>query len=314
MRILFIDKVHPFLWESLSAAKHDCMEGYELSYEQVMKMIPELNGLVIRSRIPIDRKLIDAGRHLKFIARAGSGMESIDVDFAEQNNIACLNAPEGSRDGVGEQAVGMMLSLMHNINRADMQVRTGRWEREGNRGIELSGKTVGIIGFGNMGSAFAEKLSGFGCRILAYDKYKKAFGNSWVKESNMEDIFEHADIVSIHLPLTSESEGLVNGDFISRFRKKIIIINTARGGCLNTNDLVARMQSGKVIGACLDVIEYEEPSFGSMNTDLWKKEKAWQYLVNSDRVVLTPHIAGLTEESNEKIARVLSDKILRLKD
>jgi len=313
MKILFIDKVHPYLWESLTKAGHDCMEGYALSYDKVMTMIPSMNGLVIRSRIMIDQKLIDAGKQLKFIARAGSGMESIDVDYAEKHNIACLNAPEGSRDAVGEQAIGMLLSLFHNINRADKQVREGKWVREGNRGMELSGKTVGIIGYGNMGSAFAEKLSGFNCGILAYDKYKSEFGDSMVKESTMEEIYEQADIVSIHLPLTEETTNLVNSDFISRLRKKIIIVNTARGGCLNTDDLVAAMQSGKVLGACLDVIEYEEPSFGSMNTDEWKKVDAWQYLVNSERVILTPHIAGLTEESNEKIAQVLSEKISKLK-
>jgi D-3-phosphoglycerate dehydrogenase / 2-oxoglutarate reductase len=310
MKILFIDTCHPFLFNSLKSDGYDCVEGYKLSYDDTVSVIHDFDGLVIRSRIQVDKNLLMKAVKLKFIARAGAGMESIDVDFALSRNITCINSPEGNRDAVGEHATGMLLSLMNNLNRADRQIRNGEWMREANRGHELQGKTVGIIGYGNMGSSFAEKLQGFGCKILAHDKYKKGFGNEYVRESSLQEIFDHADVLSIHVPLTPETEFFVDDDFINKFRKDIFLINTARGKCVKTDDLVKNMKSGKIAGACLDVIEYEDLSFEKFSGQSdFINQTSWQYLINSDNVMLSPHIAGWTVESLEKIARVLHEKI-----
>lgn len=313
MKILFIDTCHPLLFESLIADGHFCIEGYNFSYDEVSKMMPELNGIIIRSRIQLDRNILDKAENLLFIARAGAGMESIDVGFAESKNIKCINSPEGNRDAVGEHATGMLLSLLNNLNRADQQVRKGAWIREENRGHELQGKTVGLIGFGNMGSSFASKLQGFDCKILAYDKYKKGFGNNSVNECKLGNIFELADVLSIHVPLTAETEYFINDDFISKFKKSFYFINTSRGKCVLTDDLVKNMKSGKIIGACLDVIEYEDLSFEKISgSNSFINNPSWQYLISSDNVILSPHIAGWTFESHEKIAKVLVGKIREL--
>ncbi len=308
MKILFIDTCHPVLINSLKKDGHDCVEGYDFSYEQILNEIRNSHGVVIRSRILLDKKILGEAKELIFIARAGAGMECIDVNYASGKNIACLNSPEGNMDAVGEHALGMLLSLMNNLNRADRQVRGGEWIREANRGHELQGKTVGIIGYGNMGSAFASKLKGFGCKVLAYDKYKKDFGNSDVRECRLQEIFNEADVLSIHVPLTSETEFFINSDFIGKFKKDFYFINTARGKCVMTDDLVKSLQSEKILGACLDVVEYEETSFERFS-DGWKSNPSWYYLLNSDKVILTPHIAGWTFESHEKIAKVLYEKI-----
>ena len=247
---------------------------------------------------------------LKFIARAGAGMENIDVAYAESKGIKCLHAPEGNKDAVAEQTIGMLLGLFNNLFKANKEVREGKWIREGNRGVELMGKTVGIIGYGNMGSAFAERLKGFGANVLVYDKYKKGFGTDFIKETSLEEIFKNADVLSLHTPLTAETNYLINDSFINKFSKNIYIINTARGKCLNTSDLVKNLKSGKVLGTCLDVLEYEMVSFEALDTK--QLPEAFQYLIQSDKVVLSPHIAGWTNESNEKIARVLAEKILSL--
>jgi D-3-phosphoglycerate dehydrogenase len=313
MKVLFIDTVHPLLINSLRENGHECIEGYNLSREEINNNISSFDGIVIRSRLIIDKELIDNAAGLKFIARAGAGMENIDVAYAGSKNIFCLNSPEANRDAVGEHAVGMLLSLMNNLNRADRQVRNKQWIREGNRGHELKGRTVGIIGCGNMGSAFAEKLRGFGCTILAYDKYRSGFGNEFIQESTLEDLQQYSDIVSLHVPLTKETDNFVNDYFISAFNKNIYVVNTARGKCVNTRDLVKNIKSGKITGACLDVIEYEDTSFESLgNNDMFEKEEM-KFLIDSDRVILSPHIAGWTFESNEKIAEILFQKIIELK-
>jgi D-3-phosphoglycerate dehydrogenase len=311
MKIVFIDSCHPILISSLRSEKHDCVEAYGFSLSELIKVIHDADGIVIRSRVKLDREILSKCERLKFIARAGAGMESIDVNYAAERNIQCLNSPEGNRDAVGEHAVGMLLSLLNNLNRADRQVRNGEWIREGNRGYELQGKTVGLIGYGNMGSGFAEKLSGFDCKVLAYDKYKNNFGDGEVKECSMHELFDATDILSLHVPLTKETAYLVNDDFLSRFRKNIYLVNTARGKCINTDDLVKNLKSGKVVGACLDVIEYEDLSFEKFSITNIKENPSWQYLVNSDNVILTPHIAGWTYDSHEKIARVLVEKIVK---
>lgn len=312
MKILFIDTCHPILIESLRDDGHDCIEAYDLSREKILEIIKDVEGIVIRSRIQLVKILLDQAINLKFIARAGAGMECIDVEFAKSKNIACLNSPEGNMDAVGEHAVGMLLSLLNNLNRADIQVRSGGWIRENNRGHELQGKTVGLIGYGNMGSAFASKLKGFDCKVLAYDKYKKNFSNDFVKESSPQQIYDDADILSIHIPLTNETEYLIDNVFISKFRKNIYFINTARGKCVRTDDLVKNIKSGKILGACLDTVEYEDLSFEKFSTKDIAENPSWQYLISSDKVILTPHIAGWTVESLEKIARVLYGKIQKL--
>ena len=313
MKILFIDTCHPLLFESLITDGHQCIEGYNLSYEEVSKMMPEVNGIIIRSRIQLDKEILEKAENLLFVARAGAGMESIDVGFAESKNIKCINSPEGNRDAVGEHATGMLLSLMNNLNRADQQVRKGEWIREENRGHELQGKTVGLIGFGNMGSSFASKLQGFDCNILAYDKYKIGFGNTLVREAGMQEILNEADILSIHVPLTDETEYFIDDSLLNSFKKKIYFINTSRGKCVRTDDLVKNIKTGKVLGACLDVIEYEDLSFEKISgQSIFFENPSWQFLIKSEKVILSPHIAGWTFESNEKIAKVLVGKIREL--
>lgn len=312
MKILFIDSNHPLLHETLIKAGHTCDLNYSWTKDEIVNNIHLYDGVVIRSKIKITKEVIDKATKLKFIARAGAGMENIDVAYAESKGIKCLHAPEGNKDAVAEQAIGMLLALFNNLFRANQEVREGKWIREANRGVELMGKTVGIIGYGNMGSAFTERLKGFGVNVLVYDKYNppKADGNDFIKETTLEEIFKNADVLSLHVPLTDETNYLINDTFINKFSKNIYIINTARGKCLNTSDLVKNLKSGKVLGACLDVLEYEMVSFEALDTK--QLPEAFQYLIKSDKVVLSPHIAGWTHESNEKIARVLAEKILNL--
>jgi D-3-phosphoglycerate dehydrogenase len=306
-KILFADSNHPALHEILIAKGFQCDLFWDKPVEELIRIIPEYHGIVIRSRFKITKEIIDTAVNLECIGRAGAGMENIDVPYAEKKGIRCVHAPEGNRDAVAEQAVGMLLALFNNMLRADKEVRLGKWLREQNRGEELKGKTVGIIGYGNMGSAFAERLRGFSCKALVYDKYKKGFGNEFIIESSLQDLFNEADVISLHTPLTDETHYMLNDAFFCSFKKNIYVINTARGKCLNTADLVKNMQSGKVKGACLDVLEYEAVSFEHI--DFEKLPEPFKYLIASDKVVLTPHIAGWTHESNEKIATVLANKI-----
>ena len=306
-KILFIDSNHPTLHETLMQKGFQCDLFWDKSNAELIKLIPDYDALVIRSKFKITKEIIDSAPQLKCIARAGAGMENIAVEYAEGKGIHCVHAPEGNRDAVAEHAMAMLLNLFNNIHRADREVRLGKWLREENRGVELGGKTVGIIGYGNTGSAFAQRLSGFNCKVLAYDKYKFGFGNNFITESKLEDLFQEADIVSLHTPLTEETINFINDKFIHNFKKNIYIINTARGKSLVIEDLVKNMKSGKVLGVCLDVLEYEATSFENMNFDSLPKDM--QYLITSDKVILTPHIAGWTYESNVKIASVLADKI-----
>ncbi len=314
MNILFVDTVHPLLEISLREAGHICIDGSSLNREELLEKVSSCEGVVIRSRIRIDRNFLENARRLKFIARAGAGMENIDVEAAHEMGVICLNAPEGNRDAVAEHAVGMILSLFNNMNSADREVREGNWHRESNRGHELKGKVVGLIGYGNTGSAFANKLRGFECEILAYDKYKNGFSNDFVIESDLQRIFESADILSLHIPLTDETEFLVNDRFIRNFKMNIWIINTSRGKCLRIDELVYQMKEGKVLGACLDVLEYEDRSFEKFDIRHSNIQKldTWQYLVQSNRVILSPHVAGWTFESHERISAVLFEKISKL--
>lgn len=308
--ILFIDSVHPSLQNELEAKGINCHLQYEWSREKIGEELHKFEGVVIRTRIKLDKEMIDKGTKLMFIARAGSGMENIDVEYAEKKGIRCLNAPEGNRDAVGEHTLGMLLCLLNKVVNADREVRKGVWLREENRGTELQGKTVGIIGYGNMGSAFAQRLRGFDCSILSYDKYKKNYSDGYIHECTMSDIFEKADVLSLHLPLTDETQFMVNRSFIDRFKNDFYLINTSRGKIVNTADLVAGIKTGKIKGACLDVLEYEELSFENLNAHEMPDD--FQYLVHSEKVVLTPHIAGWTHESNVKIAWTLARKIIEI--
>lgn len=314
MKILFIDSAHSALKKELEKNNFSCYEDFTSSKEEIEKNISSYQGIVLRSRFTIDKKFIDcflsSEPGSKFIARVGAGMEHIDVAYAEKKNIKCINSAEGNSNAVAEHTLGMLLNLLNNICKANTEVKNGKWLREFNRGIELDGKTIGIYGYGNTGSAFAKKLKGFDVKILAFDKYKKGFGNSFVKESSPEKIAGQADILSLHLPLTDETSYLVNDGFLSAFRKSIYLINTSRGPIVKTEDLVKNMQSGKILGACLDVIEYEEGSFEFIQAEARsQKPEALQYLLNSNKVILTPHIAGWSFESSEKMAKILAEKI-----
>ena len=307
-KILFIDSNHARLHEMLMEQGFQCDLFYDKPADELKRLIPQYDGIVLRSKFKITKEIIDSAPNLKCIGRVGAGMENIDVEYAEKKGIICLNSPEGNRDAVAEHALGMLLNLFNNISKANTEVRNGKWLREENRGIELCGKTVGIIGYGNMGIAFAQRSQGFGVKILAYDKYKTNFGNVFVKESTLQEIFEQADVLSLHTPLTEETRYLINDAFIHNFRKNIYIINTARGKSLHTADLVKNIKTGKVLGACLDVLEYEAVSFEGLENN--EMPEAMQYLLKSDKVILTPHIAGWTHESSVKLAEFLAQKII----
>jgi D-3-phosphoglycerate dehydrogenase len=307
-KVLFVDTVHPYLWNELEKEGYQCVEGYSLSKEQIIQQNIDLHGIVIRSRFKLDAHFIDHFKDLKFIARAGSGMENIDSDFAQTKNIHCFNAAEGNKQAVAEHALGLLLSLFNNLKKADQEVRKGIWNREENRGLELSGKTVGIIGYGNNGSALAKVLSGFDTKVLAYDKYKTNYAPKYAIESDMQTIFEQADILSLHIPLTEETELLVNTKFLSQFKKSIYLINTSRGKCVDTEALVKNLNSGKVLGACLDVLEYEKSSFENLSDS-----ETLTQLFESEKVILSPHVAGWTKESKLKLAQVLLQKIKSIK-
>lgn len=308
IRVLSLDSNHHSLLETLREKGYHCDEDEHSTKEEIMAKLADYDVLIIRSRFKLDKTFLDAGTNLKCIARAGAGMENIDVEYAESKGIRCVHAPEGNRDAVGEQAIGMLLALMNNLCRADHEVRSGTWKREENRGYELQGKTVGIIGYGNMGSAFAQRLRGFDVRVLAYDKYKSGFGNEFVAESTLEEIFANADVLSLHIPLTEETRYLVDDSFLAQFKKPIWLINTARGKVLDTAALVRAIEKAHVRGACLDVLEYESVSFEKL--DAASLPEPFQYLIRSEKVILSPHIAGWTFESHRKIAEALARKII----
>ena len=307
-RVLVTDKTHPILCEKLQAAGYHCDVQADLSYNELLEVINNYDALVVRSKVEIDRNFLDNTHTLKCIGRVGAGMETIDVEYAEQKGIRCLNSPEGNRDAVGEHALGMLLALFNNMVRANNEIRTGLWKREANRGLEIKGKTIGIIGFGNMGSSFAKRLRGFECNIISYDKYKKNYAPEYVEEVELDELFERADVVSFHVPLTAETHYMADADFFNSFSKPIYLINTARGAVVKTVDLVSGMQSGKVLGVALDVIEYENMSKDGL--DLETLSADFKYLLQADNAVLTPHIGGWTVESKYKLADVLADKII----
>ena len=307
MRVLHLDSNHPLLLEQLGKLGFTNEENYTVSREELLEIIHLYEGIIIRSRLPIDSELLDRATNLKFIGRVGAGLENIDVEYAEQKGIFLAAAPEGNRNAVGEHALGMLLSLMNKFQKGGLEIRSGKWDREGNRGEELDGKTVCIIGYGNTGKAFARKLRGFDTEVLCYDIIG-GLGDENARQVGMMEVYQKADVLSLHVPQTAETIAMVNTEFLSSFQKDIWILNTARGKCIVTKDLVAALRSGKVKGAGLDVLEYEKTSFEDLFKDTCLPAE-FQFLVEAENVVLSPHVAGWTIESRVKLAQTIVDKI-----
>ncbi len=305
MNILIVDNVHELLPTGLTKAGFNVLYLPDSKREDILFQIAEMHILVIRTKTQVDRELMDAGQKLYCIARAGAGLDNVDEAYAKTRNITCINAGEANADAVGEHALGMLLMLLNNLGRANGEVRQKIWRREANRGFELSGKTVGIIGFGNTGKAVAQKLKGFNVKVLAYDKYLLDYSNDFASESSMNRIFEETDILTLHIPLTEETNELVSQDYLNRFKKSIYLLNLSRGKILKTRDLISSLKSGKVLGAALDVLENED--LKTLDLD---QESDFQFLIASEKVVLAPHIGGWTVESYRKISQVLLDKLL----
>lgn len=308
MVIVHADSNHPNLIKKLSEAGHENVEAYDQTPEEILSNQHLYDGIVIRSRFKIGKDFLDAAQNLKFIARVGAGLESIDVDYASKKGIALFSAPEGNRNAVGEHALGMLLSLFNHLNRADRQVREGLWYREANRGVELEGKTVGIIGYGNMGKSFAKKLKGFDVTVLFHD-ILDGLGDENAKQVPLKEIKKRADVVSLHTPWTPQTDRMVDKDFIDSFTKPFWLINTARGKSVVTADLVEGIREGKVKGAGLDVLEYEKGSFEQLFTGK-KMPVALQELLLMENVIFSPHIAGWTLESHYKLADTIAQKII----
>ena len=309
IKILHIDSNHPLLWEQLEQAGFQNETDFNSTKQEVEIKIENYHGIVIRSRFKIDKTFLDKATNLKFIARVGAGLESIDCDYAIANGIHLIAAPEGNANAVGEHALGMLLALFNNLNIANNEIKSGQWKREANRGHELEGKTVGIIGYGNMGKSFAKKLSGFDVKVLCYDILPNV-GDANATQVSLAELREQTDVLSLHTPLTPETDKMVNKDFISTFKKPFWLINTARGNSVVTDDLVEALQSGKIKGAGLDVLEYEKLSFETLFEG--EKPKAFEYLLQAENILLTPHIAGWTFESHQKLAQTIADKIKSL--
>ncbi len=306
MKILHLDTNHPLLLNQLNDLGFINHEDYTSSKKDIESKISEYDGIILRSRFSIDKQFLDAATNLKFIGRVGAGLENIDCDYAISKGIELIAAPEGNRNAVGEHALGMLLSLFNKLNKADNEVRNGKWLREDNRGIELDGRTVGLIGYGNMGKAFAKKLRGFDVEVLCYD-IKEHVGDANAKQVSLKEFQEKVEVVSLHTPQTSLTLGMINAQFINAFKNPFWFINTARGKSVVTQDLVSALKSGKILGAGLDVLEYEKSSFEDMFTT--SMPEPFQYLIQAENVLLTPHVAGWTIESKEKLAQTIVDKI-----
>lgn len=302
--VVITAKAHPILQETLEKKGYQVLYAPVISYADLTEKISEVTGLVVTTRIPIDRKLLEKAENLKWIGRLGSGMELIDVIYAAEKKIVCVSSPEGNRDAVAEQALGMLLNLMHNISRSAAEVIKGEWLREQNRGIELNGKTVGVVGYGNTGEAFSKLLTAFGVTVLAYDKYRFGFGSVHVKEASLEQLCKYADVISFHVPLTSITKYMADTDFFNALRNKPFILNTSRGGIINTVALILALKENKIAGAALDVLENE-----NLNTYTTEEKEQFLLLVQHPQVLITPHIAGYTHEAFYKMSRVLLEKL-----
>lgn len=307
MKILHLDTNHPLLINQLNDLGFTNHEDYTSSKEEIKTKIRQYDGFIIRSRFSIDKSFLDAAKNLKFIGRVGAGLENIDCDYAKQKGIHLISAPEGNRNAVGEHALGMLLSLLNKLNKTDAEVRGGKWLREENRGVELDGKTVGLIGYGNMGKAFAKKLRGFDVEVLCYD-IKDNVGDKNCKQVSLKELQQKADVLSLHTPQTELTINMVTEEFINQFAKPFWLINTARGKSVVTKDLVSALKSGKVLGAGLDVLEYEKASFENVMSSAVETSHLKE-LVKMDNIILSPHVAGWTVESKEKLAQTIVDKI-----
>ena len=301
-KILIVTDLHPVFMEELDKMGIEYLYSPKITKKEAMDILGDYEGLVVRTQFPIDEELLIRGTKLEFIGRAGAGLDNIDLNFTQKRNIFCLNAPEGNRDAVAEHEIGMILSLANHLVKGQEEIRKGIWDREGNRGFELGGKVLGIIGMGNTGQALAKKIRGFDMKILGYDLYESGFGNEYIQESTLKEIFEQVDILSLHIPLTHLTNKMVNYEFLSRFQKPILFMNTSRGEIVETKDLLQSLREGKVIGAGLDVLESEK--FPATKNLDWFEE-----LINLKQVILSPHVAGWTRESYYKISMVLADKI-----
>jgi len=306
MNILHLDTNHPLLRQELHELGFTNDEDYSSSKADIEKKIHLYDGIVLRSRFSIDKQFLDKATNLKFIGRVGAGLENIDCDYAAKKGIFLISAPEGNRNAVGEHALGMLLSLFNKLNKADREVRNGKWLREENRGIELDGKTVGLIGYGNMGKAFAKKLQGFNVTVLCYD-IKPGIGDKNCQQVSLSELQQRVDVLSLHTPETELTTNMIHADFINCFEKPFWLINTARGKSVVTIDLVSALKSGHILGAGLDVLEYEKKSFENLFTT--QIPEAFQFLINSENVLLSPHVAGWTLESKQKLAQTIVDKI-----
>lgn len=305
-RILIVDDLHPAFAEKARELGFEVDNRPLITREETMAIIGNYIGIAVRTKFRIDKPLFDAASCLKFVARAGAGLDNIDELEAEERGVKLINAPEGNCDAVGEHAVGLLLSLMNNFRKADQEIRSGIWDREGNRGYELKGKVVGLIGYGFMGQSFAKKLAGFDVKIIAYDKYKTGFSDDSVREVSMEEIVKHSDVLSLHIPLTKETKQMVNDEYFFHFKKPIFFINTARGEIVNTTAVLSHLKNGKILGAGLDVLEAEK--FPSLGEQTWFDE-----LKENGSVILTPHVAGWTFDSYRKISEVLAQKLAEMK-
>ena len=313
MKILLLDSNHPLITEQLLAKGFILEEDFTSSYDEVLQKINQYDGIIIRSRIPLDKNFLENAPNLKFIARVGAGMENIDLETAKNLGISLINSPEGNRDSVAEHVVAMLLILMNRLFIASEEVKNGIWKREENRGDELLGKTFGIIGYGNMGKATAKRLSGFGVEVIFYDILPN-LEDEFAKQVSLEELQERADILSLHIPLDASTEYLVDENFISKMKKNFYLVNTARGKNVKTSALVDAIKSGKVKAAALDVLEYEKSSFENLDTSTslsTRNKEDLQFLLESNQVIVTPHIAGWTHQSKEKLAQFIVDKIVQ---
>ena len=308
MKILHLDTTHPFLGKELE--KIGFTNYYDFKTIKSDLKISDFFGIIIRSRISIDKNFIDKCKNLKFIARIGSGIENIDVDYAKQKGIQVISTPEGNSNAVGEHALGMLLSILNNINSSNTEVKKGIWNRESNRGIELNNKTVGLIGYGNTGKSFAKKLIGFDVNTIYYD-IKKIEKDNYANPVSLNYLKDNSDIISLHISMTEESIGLINKNFIESCAKPFWLINTSRGSCIIINDLVKGLKTGKVLGVCLDVIAFEKKSFEKLTVNE-NDQSNLNYLNSSNNVILTPHIAGWTQESKIRLVKIALEKIKKL--
>ena len=308
MKIIHVDKNNSLLINNLEKHGHENIIAYKKTKSEILKIIHNYDGLIIRSRFTIDKSFLIKSKKLKFIARVGSGTENIDVDFAKSLKIKIISAPKGNSNAVGEHALGMLLSLLNNINIAETSISNGKWLRKVFKGTELQSKVIGIIGFGNTGKSFAEKLKGFNSEIIYYD-IKKIKSNDLFKQVELTELTKRSNIVSLHIPQTKSTIKMINKSFIKKMKKQFWIINTSRGKIIETKDLVWGLKNKKILGAALDVLEYETSSFEKL---FIKKNKELDYLINSDKVILTPHIAGLSVESEKKLAKIISNKIKQI--